>query len=129
MEVVNKFCCLGDISPGDGVEESIVARIRYGWKKFRELSPVLIFKVYSLCTKGKIFQAYVRSVIPYGSETWAMAKLERNGMMLVQWICNVASKSFNEFKDRLGLVSIRKWFGHWCERMDKDSWVKGVYRL
>ena len=33
LDVVNKFCYLGDIS---AAEESIVARIRCDWKTFRE---------------------------------------------------------------------------------------------
>ena len=38
LEIVNKFCYLGDmISVGGGFKKSIVPRIRYGWKKFREL--------------------------------------------------------------------------------------------
>ena len=42
LEVVNKFCYLHNMISVDGcVEESIVARIRCGWKKFRELLPVL----------------------------------------------------------------------------------------
>ena len=40
LEVVNKFCNLGDmISSVGGVEKSIVARIRRRWKKFRQLLP------------------------------------------------------------------------------------------
>ena len=82
MEVVNKFCYLGDLTSTGDVKESNVVRIR-----FRELFHVLTSKVFSLCTKGNIFQACVRSV---GSETWAvqeedLAKLERNDMM-VQWM-------------------------------------------
>ena len=42
LEIVNKFCYLGDtISAVAGVEESIVARIRPEWKKFREIFPLL----------------------------------------------------------------------------------------
>ena len=75
---------------GGGVEESIVATIRCGWKKFRDLLPILISKGYLLCTKGKIFQACVRSVVLYGSKTWPekkedLADLERNDM--VRWMC------------------------------------------
>ena len=52
-----------------GVEESIVVKIRFLWKKFRELLPVLTSKVFSQCTKGNIFQACVRTVVLYGGET------------------------------------------------------------
>ena len=53
--VVDKFCYLDDIiNVAGGVEESIVARIKFGWKKFREPLPLLTSKVLSLCTKGKM---------------------------------------------------------------------------
>ena len=38
--MVNKSCYLGDMISA-GVEENIVARIRYDWKKFSEFWPVL----------------------------------------------------------------------------------------
>ena len=89
------LCYLGDmISAGSGVEEGIVAKIRHGWKKFREVFPVLISEVFLLRTKGNISKAYVRSVVLYGSEPWAakqeiLNKLERNDMMMVRWMCHV----------------------------------------
>ena len=127
---MNKFCYLGElISAAGGVEENS------GWKKFRELLPLLTYNVFSLSTKGNIFQAYDRSVVPYGSETREvkevdLAKLERNDMMMVRWMCHVTlkdRKSSNELRDRPGLVSIRncikigrlRRFGH-VERLDKD---------
>ena len=49
LETKGKFCYLGDmISAGGGAEESRIARIRCGWKKFRELLPLLILEC-SLC--------------------------------------------------------------------------------
>ena len=62
FEVVNKFCLGNMISAGD-VEEIILDKIRCGWRKFRDLLPVPISKLFSLCTKGILFQAYVRSVV------------------------------------------------------------------
>ena len=52
------------------VKESIVVRIRCGWKKTRKLLPLLTSNVFSLLKEGNIFQACVRSVVLYGSETW-----------------------------------------------------------
>ena len=94
LEVVKKFCYLGDmISPAGGVDETIVARIRNGYKKFRELLPQLTSKLFSLHTKGNIFQSCIRIVVLYCSEVCAvkeegLAKLERNDMMMVLWVCN-----------------------------------------
>ena len=49
LDVLDKFCYLGDmINAGGGAEESILTRIRCGWKKFRELLPVLTWDFLSL---------------------------------------------------------------------------------
>jgi hypothetical protein len=57
---------------GGGAEEASRTRVKCGWKKFRELSPILTARGASLKLKGKIYSACVRSVIIYGSETWPM---------------------------------------------------------
>ena len=45
---------LGDMLNADGgVDSAVVARIRCGWKKFRELSTILTFKGASLKLKRK----------------------------------------------------------------------------
>ena len=51
-ERVNKFCYLGDmLSAGCRAEASSITRIRTGWKKFRELLPILISRVFSCIRK------------------------------------------------------------------------------
>ncbi|MCP3657197.1 MAG: hypothetical protein GY766_20280 [Herbaspirillum sp.] len=60
LETVNSFCYLGDqISRGGGCSESVVARVRKGWKKFRELLPLLTTKGFSLRVKGRLYDACV----------------------------------------------------------------------
>ena len=71
LEVVDKFCYLGDmLDAGGGAESSTVTRVRSGWKMFRELLPLLTTKTISLKVKGELYAACVRSVMLYGSETW-----------------------------------------------------------
>ena len=42
LEVVNKFCYLGDMLSVDGdADATVEARIRIGWNKFRQLVPLL----------------------------------------------------------------------------------------
>jgi len=42
LEVVDKFCYLGDMLSVDGdADVAVEARIRIGWKKFRQLVPLL----------------------------------------------------------------------------------------
>ena len=61
LEEVEKFCYLGDmISCFGGASETVSARIGSAWKKFRELSGVLVGKQgLSLMQWGKIYQCCV----------------------------------------------------------------------
>jgi len=39
LEVVDRFSCFGDVlSSAGGMQEAVTARIRSGWKKFKEIS-------------------------------------------------------------------------------------------
>jgi len=102
------------------VGESSVARIRSGWKKVQRAVAAVAAahsRVFSLHMMGRVFEAYVRSVVLYGSETWAvkeedLTRLEKNDMRMVRWMCGVTlkgRKSSEEFRDRLGLVMSKGW--------------------
>ena len=48
----------------------------------------------SLRTRGKVFNACVRSALLHGSETWAstaldLQQLRRNDRSMVRWVCGV----------------------------------------
>jgi len=46
LELVDKFCYLGDMLSVDGDADAVVeARIRIGWNKFRQLVPLKKVKV------------------------------------------------------------------------------------
>ena len=69
LECVPKFCYLGDtLGARKGVEEAARARVRCAWAKFKELSPILTAWDASDHIKGKIYKAYVQSVLTYGTE-------------------------------------------------------------
>ena len=93
LEVMDRFCYLGDMLDAcGGAESSTITRIRSGWKKFRELLPLLTTKATSLKIRGEIYATCVRSVMLYGSETWPVKvedsqRLHRNemSMMLDVW--------------------------------------------
>ena len=54
-ERVNKFYYLGDmLSAGGGPKANSITRVRTGWKKFRELLPLLTFRVFSHKMKANI---------------------------------------------------------------------------
>ena len=138
IDVVDKFWYLGDtIGARGGAEDSVTARIRSAWNKFRELIPLLTGKSFPLLTKGKVFQACVRSVLLYGSETWPikeedLKRLESNDNRMTRWMCGVSLSQHipsSELRSRLNLRSIRdciqqrrlEWFGH-IKRMGDEAW-------
>ncbi|XP_057304317.1 uncharacterized protein LOC130641512 isoform X1 [Hydractinia symbiolongicarpus] len=140
LEIVKNFCYLGDMLGSEGgVGRSVTCRIGSAWKKFRELLPLLTSRVLSIEVKGRLYEACVRSVMLYGSETWAVKqedldRLERNDMRMVRWMCNASlrdRKSSDELRSRLSLCRIKdviqirrlNWLGH-LERMEEDNWVR-----
>ena len=53
LEVVDKFCYLGDMLSVDGdADAAVEARIRIGWNKFRQLVPWLTNRDISLIRRG-----------------------------------------------------------------------------
>jgi len=44
LELVDKFCYLGDMLSVDGDDASVEARIQIGWNKFRQLVPLFTNK-------------------------------------------------------------------------------------
>ena len=56
LEVVNKFCYLGDchmLSVDGDADAAVEARIRIGWNKFRQLVPLLTNRDISLIRRGR----------------------------------------------------------------------------
>ena len=75
LELVDKFCYLGDMLSVDGdAEAAVEARIRIGWNKFRQLVPLLTNKDVSLIMRGRLYSSCVRSSMLHGSETWPVRK-------------------------------------------------------
>ena len=70
LEVVDKFCYLGDMLSVDGDADAVVeARIRIEWNKFRQLAPLLTNTDISLIRRGRLCSSCVRSSMLHGSET------------------------------------------------------------
>jgi hypothetical protein len=145
LEVVHKFCYLGDmIGAGGGAEDAVRARVRCAWGKFNLLSPMLARRGASLKVKGRIYASYVRSVLIYGSETWPVKvedvrRLERTERAMLRRMCGVklAQRINSEvLYERLGVEKVKKvvrkgrlrWFGH-LERMNGNNWVSRCRKL
>ena len=131
LECFPNFCYLGDtLGVGGGVEEAARARVRCAWAKFKELSLILRARGQgaSYRIKGKIYKACVQSALTYGTETWAMKKvnlqsLERLEWMMVRWMCWVLLKDRKHSVDLYSLLGVQsvdevvrrgrlKWFEH-----------------
>ena len=124
LEVVDKFCYLGDMLSVDGDADAAVdARIRIGWNKCRQLVPLLTKEELvqlltnrdiSLIRRGRLYSSCVQSSMLHRSETWPVRKenevaLQRAEMRMVRWMCNVKVKDrvrSNELKERLGIGDI-----------------------
>ena len=145
LEVVDKFCYLGDmLDAGGGTESNTVTRVRSGWKKFRELLPLLTTKAFSMKVKGELYAACVRSVMLYGSETSPIKveesqRLHRNEMSMIRWMCGVTMRERYPCEELRAWVGIKpivdvmrqrrlRWFGH-IERREDNSWLKKVQNL
>ena len=124
------------LSAGGSAEASSIAQIKSGWKKFRELLPILTGRGRSLRAKGVLYTACVSSVMTYGSETWALKeedirRISRTDMQMVRWMCHVTlrdRKSSEELRDTLGITNLVDMLRHkrlrWCghvERMDEEN--------
>ena len=98
LELVDKFCYLGDILSVDGdADAAAEARIQIRWNKFRQLVPLLTNKDVSLIMRGRLYSSCVRSSMLHGSETWPVWKenvvaLQRAEMRMVRWMCGVKLK-------------------------------------
>ena len=115
LELVDKFCYLGDMLSVDGdTDAAVEARIRIGWNKFRQLVPLLTNKDMSLIMTGRLYSSCMRSSMLHGSETWPVRKenvvaLQRAEMRMVRWMCGVKLKDrlpSKKLRERLGIDDI-----------------------
>ena len=108
VELVDKFCYLGDMLSVDGdADAAVEARIRIGWNKFRQLVPRLTNTDVSLIMRGMMYSSCVRSSMLHGSETWPLRKendvaLQRAEMRMVRWTCGI------KLKDRFPSKELRE---------------------
>jgi len=112
LELVDKFCYLGDMLSVDGdADAAVEARIRIGWNKFRQLVPLFTNKDVSLIMRVRLYSSCVQSSMLHGSETWPVMKenvvaLQRAQMRMVRWMCGIKLKErlpSKELRERLGI--------------------------
>ena len=117
LSIVDQFCYLGDmLDSSGGAESATIARVKSGWKKFRDLQPLLTSKAISLNTKGALYRTCVQNVMLYGGETWPVKaediqRLHRNEMSMICWMCGTSLKqedcpSSETLRNKLGVKLI-----------------------
>ena len=140
---MEKFCYLGDISTCYcGASEAVSERIGSVWKKFMELSGVLVGKQgLSLKQRGKIYQCCVRPVLLYCCEARELTVVDEAQLRGVEHrmirMCGmrlVDRVSTDVLHDRVGVAvktediiiqSRLQMYGH-VMRGDINSQIRGV---
>ena len=131
------------ISCFGGASEAVSSRIGSAWKKFRELSGVLVGKQgLSLMQRGKIYHCCVRPVLLYCCETWELTfademRLRGVECRMIRMMCGVKlvhRVTTDVLRDRVGVaVTIEdfiiqrrlRWYGHVIRR-DISSQIRKV---
>ena len=145
LSVVNKFCYLGDmLDDGGGAVSSSITRARCGWKKFRDLLPLLGSKAVSLRVKRLLYRSCIQPALLYGCETWPskaedIQRLIRTESSMVRWMYGRAFNHDTSMTTTLRKLNITpvsdlmrrnrlRWYGH-VERRPNTSWLKQVQML
>ena len=85
IEKIIEFSCLGDaLSSGEIVQETVSARMRSRWKKFKNVECVRCKRVVSLTLRQSLYNSCVRSALCYGAECWALEKEDKKNYKLVK---------------------------------------------
>ena len=104
LELVDKFCYLGDMLSVDGdADAAVEARIRIGWNTFRQLVPLLTSKDVSLIMRGRLYSSCVRNSMLHGSETWPAKKenvvaLQTAEIRIVRWMCGTKLRQIPKYR-------------------------------
>ena len=145
IQEVAHFCYLGDVlERSGGSERAIRARISAGWSKWRELTGLLTNCGIPLVHRGRVYEACVRPVLLYASETWAVTKKLEDIMLradrrMLRFMAGVRLRDgvpSAEVLERCGLESIimqmrrrrLRWFGHVVRREEEEP-IGNAYRM
>jgi hypothetical protein len=129
LQQVTQFKYLGSTLETSGSSTTEVdMRIRAGWIKWKEITPVICDKKIPVFLKTKLYKTMIRPVMLYGAETWALRKreeekLERTEMRMLRWImgASLRDKLRNDYiRAELGVAVITdkvtearlRWYGH-----------------
>ncbi len=129
LEEVQQFCYLGDVLDCEaGVERAVRARVAAAWRRWREISNLLINHNIGLRSRGRVYEACVRSALLYGAETWAVVNrlmevlrsCDRRMMRYMRGVRWQDRRSSSEVAQMCGVKDLSaklrqrrlRWFGH-----------------
>ena len=98
VEEVSEYKYLGSVMQEDGeIDREVSSRIQAGWVKWRAASGVLCDRRVPMKLKGKFYGTVVRPVLCYGSECWALNKVQEQKlhvaeMRMLRLMCEVTRK-------------------------------------
>ena len=135
IPICSDFRYLGSLVQGDGdVDRDVTHRINSGWMKWRQVTGTTCDPRMPLKLKGKIYKSVIRPVVMYGSECWAVKKMDEKRlhvaeMRMLRWMCGVTrmDKVRNEYiRGSLKVAPVTEkmkgnrlaWYGHVMRRDD-----------
>ena len=129
LEVVPSFCYLGTAYPQVGDVNSLLSSLPCRMGKFNDLLPVLTSRLFSITSRGRVYNVCVRRAVLHASEIWAPTssgshRLQRNDQAMVPWMCGVTTKeqvSSQDLLEQMQLDDLAKvlhtrllrWYGRW----------------
>ena len=145
LEEVDTFKYLGDeLECEGGVEGAVRGRISASWLKWKEISSLLVNRGVPLRHRARVYEACIRPVLLYGSETWPLTvglqemirttdRRMLRYMAGVRWQDRVPSEEvlrrcdLEDIESKLRRSRLR-WFGH-VKRRGEDSAVGRAMRM
>ena len=145
VEEVREFCYLGDLLDTEGsVERTVRMRVAAAWRKWREIASLLINKAIPLTSRGRVYDACIRSVLLYGAEVWAMTDRVQTivtscDRRILRYMAGVSLRDrvrSEEVARRCGVDEVEivmserrlRWVGH-VKRREQDDPIKRVMNL
>ncbi|XP_027217074.2 uncharacterized protein [Penaeus vannamei] len=76
---ITEFKYLGSVfTAKGGTEKAVRQRVKEVWKKWKDVTGVVLDKKSPLKLKTKVYKTVLRPVLIYGEETWALRRKEAN---------------------------------------------------
>ena len=137
IEEVEEFCYLGDLLDREGgVERTVRMRVSAAWRKWREISGLLVNRSVPVVCRARVYDACIRSVMLYGSEGWPMldrlrgvlTSCDRRMLRYIAAVSLLDHVRSEEVADRCGVEPLEvvmrrrrlRWYGHVRRRDEQE---------